>query len=359
MQKRKIFIISASSVVFIFIISILLNFFIFSEKNVKAQSSIPSDCDLKTFKSTDSDKPPFPSFCNRYASIGNCTEKVSGTPTTSCPYCNSWKIGNETGKEIACDLELQKNIADNGGDPCNIDYGKCKTGNVWKCDSNIGYGDKRNCEVYTLQFYLKKLGIYGGPITGVYDRNLCNAIKEFQRQHGIQQTGAVGETTIKGTEGNNYMGMWNVCLENLSPDLCCKIFLSKDMPPPIEPGEQTPGDSQCLGRCDQHLVPCSMTNNPGPKCNLCYLFKLIQNIICYLTWCIAGPLAVISILIAGIMYLTARGNPSQISLAKDIIRATVLGLVIVFGAWIIVNTIITLLGVGSPYSDWSHIDCTL
>ena len=54
---------------------------------------------------------------------------------------------------------------------------------------------------------------------------------------------------------------------------------------------------------------------------------------------LAGILAVVSIVIGGIQYVTAYGNPSQIENAKNRITQAILGLLLAVGAWLILYTI--------------------
>jgi hypothetical protein len=49
----------------------------------------------------------------------------------------------------------------------------------------------------------------------------------------------------------------------------------------------------------------------------------------------AGALAVIIIIVAGFLYVTSNGNPSQVTRAKNAIIAAVVGLVFVLGAFAI------------------------
>lgn len=54
---------------------------------------------------------------------------------------------------------------------------------------------------------------------------------------------------------------------------------------------------------------------------------------------LAGLAAFIMIIWGGIDYLTSAGNPSKTGEAKDKIRSAILGLIIVFASWMILNTI--------------------
>lgn len=55
---------------------------------------------------------------------------------------------------------------------------------------------------------------------------------------------------------------------------------------------------------------------------------------------VSVPLATVAIAYAGVIYMTAAGEPGKISKAHEIFRLIVTGLVIMFAAWIIVHTIV-------------------
>lgn len=110
------------------------------------------------------------------------------------------------------------------------------------------------------------------------------------------------------------------------------------------------------------LVPCGTEEHPE-KCGLCHLFKLIQNIIdLFLTLIIF--IAPLMIVIGGIVILTAGGVPERVATGKRIITYVVIGIVISFTAWILINTsMITLVGEGAGEGEqefpwpWNEIDC--
>lgn len=86
------------------------------------------------------------------------------------------------------------------------------------------------------------------------------------------------------------------------------------------------------------LVPCG-----GPDCDFNQLIKLIKNVINFLLFVIAAPLAAIVFAYAGFLFLTSRGNEQQISQAKQIFWSVLIGFVIAFGAWLIVDAITSAL----------------
>ena len=81
-----------------------------------------------------------------------------------------------------------------------------------------------------------------------------------------------------------------------------------------------------------------------PDCSLCYLFVMFDNIIDFLLFYIVPPLAALMIAIGGGMYIFAFGRPEMISRAKSLFTAVAIGLLIIYGAWVFVNTFLTVIG---------------
>ena len=132
------------------------------------------------------------------------------------------------------------------------------------------------------------------------------------------------------------------------------------------------GDEECYcdeGTCSEDkkggLVPCGKTcDDPDTPvneccpCTLCHLFVLFKKVTDFATTHIAIPLAIVMLTIGGIIMVTAAGNPGQIGQGKAVIRAVAIGLILVFAAWLIVNTIVTFLTpLEHPLKAWYEIDC--
>jgi len=96
------------------------------------------------------------------------------------------------------------------------------------------------------------------------------------------------------------------------------------------------------------IVPCG--RGTADPCTLKDLIVLISNIITFLIKDIAIPVAVVSFVWAGWLYLTAGGNTGQIEEAHRIFRWVILGLLLALGAWLIVKGITSALLSGS-YRD--------
>lgn len=86
-----------------------------------------------------------------------------------------------------------------------------------------------------------------------------------------------------------------------------------------------------------------------PPCNFGYIIVLAQNVIEFLIFKLAAPLAALVIAWAGFLYVTSAANPGQREKAKKILTNVVLGFVIALAAWLIVKTLLSSLGVESDY----------
>ncbi|MFH1656286.1 MAG: hypothetical protein ABH956_00745 [Candidatus Nealsonbacteria bacterium] len=103
----------------------------------------------------------------------------------------------------------------------------------------------------------------------------------------------------------------------------------------------------------QGLVPCGGSSCP---CKLCDFFKMIERIVDFILFGIVPALAALMIAIGGFMYIfaylgVAGGGPEMLSTAKNVFKAVILGLLIVYGAWLIINTFFMVIGV----ADWTGL----
>jgi hypothetical protein len=111
------------------------------------------------------------------------------------------------------------------------------------------------------------------------------------------------------------------------------------------------------------LVPCG---GPGePACQFCHFFVLFKNVIDFLLNVIVIPLGVLMIAIGGFMFvfaylfpdmilpgsLNVKGGSALLMQAKRVIMSAIFGLVIIFAAWIIINTFFQVIGV----ADWTGL----
>lgn len=89
------------------------------------------------------------------------------------------------------------------------------------------------------------------------------------------------------------------------------------------------------------LVPCD-----GGKADPCTIQKLFEMLQTIMQWMLlyGGIIAALFIAVGGIMMLLARGNEQKVTQAKLWITNAVIGILLVFCAWLIINTVMWFFG---------------
>ncbi len=128
-------------------------------------------------------------------------------------------------------------------------------------------------------------------------------------------------------------------------------------------------DPDCLPGCEVSgsggLIPCGKScDDPDTAdweedkpCNLCSMVLMGQLIIEFLLK-IAAVAAVLSIAAGGFLYMFAAGNQGTIEKAKSMIKYVLIGFLIVFIAWALIDTILVMFGYIDPIGgEWYSINC--
>ena len=102
------------------------------------------------------------------------------------------------------------------------------------------------------------------------------------------------------------------------------------------------------------IVPCGTEANPEP-CNLCHLWHLASNIINFLSFNLAIPLATLLFVAAGVIFLISGGNQEKVALARNIFTNTVIGLVIIFCSWMLIDTLIKSIATSGTTEAWNVV----
>jgi hypothetical protein len=90
------------------------------------------------------------------------------------------------------------------------------------------------------------------------------------------------------------------------------------------------------------LVPCG---GPGEKeCDLCFLFSMVKGVVDFSLFTLIPLAAVLIILLCGFNLMTNRGSAQTTAKTKKVLYATLIGLIIIFGGWVAVNTALTAMG---------------
>ena len=110
------------------------------------------------------------------------------------------------------------------------------------------------------------------------------------------------------------------------------------------------------------------------RCQFCHLFVMLDGIIDFVLFQLVPPLAILMLVIAGIMYIIAhfagaeilpeggRGGPAMYGQAKRVINSVIIGLLIIYTGWLIINLFFQFIGV-APWtglqSGWFSIKCPI
>jgi len=103
----------------------------------------------------------------------------------------------------------------------------------------------------------------------------------------------------------------------------------------------------------QGLVPCKGTKeNP---CTACDLFVLFKNVVNFLLFTIIPLLAAIIIAWGAFRALLgmSQGKVEEWKKGKDVLIAVIIGLVIIYSAWLLVGLFFTIIGVSSMQIGWN------
>lgn len=112
------------------------------------------------------------------------------------------------------------------------------------------------------------------------------------------------------------------------------------------------------------LIPCGKNcDDPDTTwvetqpCSLCSMILMGQLLIEFMLK-ISAVAAILCIAFGGILYIFAAGNQGTIEKAKSIIKYVLLGFVIIFVAWALVDTILAMFGYIDPAGgEWYSMNC--
>ena len=91
-----------------------------------------------------------------------------------------------------------------------------------------------------------------------------------------------------------------------------------------------------------YLVHCGQ--DASCPCEICDFFLTLARIYDFLVKWIASPLAILAITIGAVMLMISAGNPNLANKGKTVLWSAIIGLVLVFLSWLIINTILGALG---------------
>lgn len=113
------------------------------------------------------------------------------------------------------------------------------------------------------------------------------------------------------------------------------------------------------------IVPCGLSEddptqkgNQTKACEFCDIFVLSNNILEWIFTRIIPIVATLMIIAGGVMFLFAGAKAEMFNKAKGVITAAVIGLLIIFSAWVIVNTVFDKIGVVELRQGWKWYNPT-
>jgi len=110
--------------------------------------------------------------------------------------------------------------------------------------------------------------------------------------------------------------------------------------------------------CEGPIVPCGATGQPS--CEFCHIFEIASNILNLILTCAAPIIASLMLIVGGIYFLISGNSSDLFTKGKTIITATVVGLLIIFIAYMSLNTLLASMGVAewTGLQDGFEINCS-
>ena len=90
-------------------------------------------------------------------------------------------------------------------------------------------------------------------------------------------------------------------------------------------------------KCCGDNPPCKNASCP---CGIGDFFQLLVNIYKFIVVWLATPLGIIAIMVGGIMIMVSAGNPNLMGTGKKILYAAIIGLILAYGSYAIINFIL-------------------
>jgi len=101
------------------------------------------------------------------------------------------------------------------------------------------------------------------------------------------------------------------------------------------------------------------------SCQVCHLFVTVKVIIDFVLVYIIFPIATLLLIAGGLMFFFYAENPKKVDEGKTLLTAVVIGLVLIFSAWLVVGLFLTAIGLSdfalqlTGPDKWFIIDCEI
>ena len=98
-------------------------------------------------------------------------------------------------------------------------------------------------------------------------------------------------------------------------------------------------------------------------CTFCHLFVMLSDVISFVLFKFIPPIAVLMLVWGGIKFYLATENPAQAADAKKLMTSIVIGMVIAYSSWLIINLFFSFMDL-STFSlsftgpgNWFKVNC--
>ena len=120
-------------------------------------------------------------------------------------------------------------------------------------------------------------------------------------------------------------------------------------------GKQTPVTTGGLVPCGRDWDdPATAWNDTAP-CEVCHGILLMNQGMNFLIQ-LAGVVSVLALIVVGFLYITSAGDPERKNLAKSSLKWVIIGFIIIFLAWLMVDFLLSAWGYLDPMGGkWSVI----
>ncbi len=123
----------------------------------------------------------------------------------------------------------------------------------------------------------------------------------------------------------------------------------------------------CSSGTGMSLVPCGKscyiageeTPQVCEQCKLCDFFVMFDRIFKFILIKVVPPIAALMVVISGVMFFAAVGDPGKVGKAKSLLTSVIIGLAIIYGAYLLINTFFVAMGVAewTGLKEWFKYPC--
>ena len=108
--------------------------------------------------------------------------------------------------------------------------------------------------------------------------------------------------------------------------------------------------------CEGNIVPCGGEDN---MCEFCHIFVLANNIVVYIMTCLAPIISGVMLILGGFYFMIAGVDPGAMKKGKDIATAAIIGLIVIFVSWVLLNTFLSNMGIAewTGLGTWWEFKC--